>query len=123
MTTKTLQQVFDRTAGHCHFCGDKLTFEKYGLREDKNGAWEADHIIQRGKGGSHNSGNCLPACYRCNRLRWHRKGKDIRNLLLLGLIAKDEIECKSDLGKAIIRLKNKRQLQNKKRRRDLTKLM
>lgn len=119
MTTKTLQQIFDRTAGHCHFCGDRLTFEKYGLRKDENGTWEVDHILQKGKGGSKSPENCLPAHYRCNRLRWHRRGKDIRNLLLLGLIAKDEIEDKTDLGKAIIKLKNKRRLQNKKKRRNL----
>ena len=64
MTTKKLQQIFDHTKGHCHFCGDKLVFEKYGLRKDENGTWEADHIIQKGRGGSHNPDNCLPACYR-----------------------------------------------------------
>lgn len=122
MITKTLRQIFNRTNGHCHFCGDKLVFEKYGLQKDENGTWEADHIIQKGKGGSKSPENCLPACYRCNRLRWHRKGKNIRNLLFLGLIAKDEIERKTDLGKAIIKLKNKRRLQNKKRRRNLLNL-
>ena len=122
MTTKKLRQIFDRTNGHCHFCGDKLVFEKYGLRKDENETWEADHIIQKGKGGSHNPDNRLSACYRCNRLRWNRKGKNIRNLLLLGLIAKDEIEHKSELGKAIVKLKNKRQNANKKRRRNLSKV-
>lgn len=123
MLTKKLQQIFNRTNGHCHFCGDKLIFEKYGLRKDENGAWEADHIIQKGKGGSKSPENCLPACYRCNRLRWHRKGKNIRNLLFLGLIAKDEVERKTDLGKAIVKLKNKRQQLNQNRRRNLLNIL
>jgi len=44
--------VPDRTEGHCHFCGDGLVFEKYGVNDINNldGAWEADHVIQRGKG-------------------------------------------------------------------------
>ena len=123
MTTKKLQQIFDRTNGHCHFCGDRLVFEKYGIRADENGTWEADHIIQKGKGGSKDPENCLPACFRCNRLRWHRKGKNIRNLLWLGLVAQDEIERKSELGKAIVKLKNRRQNANKKRRRNLSEVI
>src|SRR3989338_8265626 len=118
-TSKTLRQVFDKTKGHCHFCGDPVVFEKYGLKnfDDALGVWEADHVIQRGKGGNKHADNCLPACYRCNHLRWHRTGDNIRELLYLGLVAKDEILKKSDIGQKIEILKNKRMESNKKRRR------
>ncbi len=121
MTTKTLKQIFDRTQGHCHFCGDPVVFTKYGLKnlDDINGVWEVDHIIQRGKGGSKNAENCLPACYRCNRLRWHRTGDAIRELLFLGLIAKDQILKNNKLGKEFLALKTRRELQNASRRRKL----
>lgn len=124
ITNKKLVAVFNKTSGHCHFCGDALTLEKYGAKDinDLDGAWEADHISQKGKGGSKDIENCLPSCVRCNRLRWHRKGEDLRDLIFLGLIAKDEIIKKTLLGNKIVELKNKRIIQNKNRRRTIKNL-
>ncbi len=118
MTTATLRVIFSRTAGHCHFCGDPLIFGKRGLkhRKNENGAWEVDHIIQKDKGGKSLVDNYLPACVRCNRLRWHRKGKDLRELLLLGIIGTGEIRKGTKTGERILELKDKRNKENKKRR-------
>jgi hypothetical protein len=118
MTNNKLKTIFSKTKGHCHFCGDPVDFDKYGCKNTKDlkGAWEADHIIQKGKGGSKSAENCLPACVRCNRLRWHRKGDNLRELLLLGLVAKDMAIKRTKLGKQIIYLKNKRLVENEKRR-------
>jgi len=98
ITNEKLKLVFEKTKGHCHFCGDQLVFEKYGLKDinDIDGAWEADHIIQKGKGGEKEIINCLPSCVKCNRLRWHRKGDNLRDLIFLGLIANDEIKKGTD---------------------------
>lgn len=119
INNKSLKEIYKRTNGHCHFCGDKVIYEKYGLKNTNeiSGVWEADHIHQKGKGGNKDAQNCLPACYRCNRLRWHRKGDEIRELLFLGLIAKDEIKKESETGEEIKLLKNKREIKNLKRRR------
>lgn len=119
--TKILKIIFDRTDGHCHFCGDTIFFKKYGLKNvsDTAGVWEADHIKQKGKGGTKSAANCLPACYRCNRLRWHRKGDDIRELLFLGLITQEQIRKKNKIGAELLKLKEKRLHNNKKRRRSL----
>jgi len=119
--TKTLKEIFDRTEGHCHFCGDAISFKKYGLKDVNStlGVWEADHIKQKGKGGGKDAANCLPACYRCNRLRWHRKGEDVRELLFLGLIAQGEMRKKNGIGATLRELKEKRLRDNKKRRRAL----
>lgn len=120
-TNNKLKAIFEKTEGHCHFCGDSLVLEKYGVKDinDLDGAWEADHVIQQGKGGSKNVENCLPSCVRCNRLRWHRKGDDLRELIFLGLIAKDEIKKGSTVGKLISELKNKRDESNRNRRRNI----
>lgn len=120
-TNNKIKEIFSKTNGHCHFCGDPLILEKYGWKDlnDLDGAWELDHIIQRGKGGKKEVENCLPACVRCNRLRWHRKGDDIRELILLGLTAKDEIKMGSDIGKEILKLKDKRIEANRRRRRNI----
>ncbi len=117
-SNQQLHEIFQRTSGHCHFCGDKLRLENYGdsSATELIGAWEADHVIQRGKGGSKSAANCLPACVRCNRLRWHRKGKQLRELLLLGLVAKDEIKKCTEVGKMILVLKKSRLERNKSRR-------
>jgi hypothetical protein len=117
MRKSELREIFGKTQGHCHFCGDPLDFDRRGWAEDRPGFWEVDHVIQRGKGGSRTSDNCLPACTRCNRLRWHRTGEAVRDLLLLGLIGRDEIRKGSEVGKDLEELRRKRLLTNRGRRR------
>jgi 5-methylcytosine-specific restriction endonuclease McrA len=118
MKENQLRIIWKKTQGHCHFCGDPIVFGRRGWKEgDLFGYWEVDHIIQRGKGGNKSIENCLPACTRCNRLRWHRSGEKIRELLLLGLIAKDEIKQKSKIGKALDESRKRRLLLNIKRRK------
>lgn len=117
MNEKTLHEIWKKTSGHCHFCGDPLDFEKRGWKDgDPKGYWEIDHVIQHGKGGQNSPANYLPACTRCNRLRWHRTGEQVRELIFLGLIAKDEMRKNSKIGKDLIHLHSKRLLQNEKRR-------
>jgi 5-methylcytosine-specific restriction endonuclease McrA len=54
MTETQLHRIWEKTKGHCHFCGDPVEFEKRGwIDGDLSGYWEIDHIIQKGKGGSH----------------------------------------------------------------------
>ncbi|MFH0795274.1 MAG: HNH endonuclease, partial [bacterium] len=96
-----LAAIFKRTKGHCHFCGDPLVLQNYARADSLAGAWEIDHVIQRSKGGTKGTSNCLAACVKCNRLRWHRTGSQVRDLLLYGLIAKDEIKKRSEVGKAL----------------------
>jgi hypothetical protein len=36
-------KVFDKTSGHCHFCGAKLTFRNFG-RHKRRRNWVIDHI-------------------------------------------------------------------------------
>ena len=75
MRESDLREIFDKTNGHCHFCGDPIEFGNRGWSEKPDGHWEKDHVIQRDKGGAHTSENCLPACTRCNRLRWARPAR------------------------------------------------
>ncbi len=116
MNAKQLREIFGRTKGHCHFCGDSIVFENRGWCEKPSGHWEVDHVIQQDKGGPKTSENCLPACTRCNRLRWHRTGDGIRELLLLGVIAAKEIKDKTEIGKVFERLKHERLGRNIARR-------
>jgi 5-methylcytosine-specific restriction endonuclease McrA len=117
MNIKQLRTIWDKTKGHCHFCGDPVEFEKRGWQDgDMTGFWEVDHVIQKDKGGKNDIDNYLPACTRCNRLRWHRSGEAVRELLLLGLVAKKEIRKNSTLGKELANLKEKRLKDNEKRR-------
>jgi 5-methylcytosine-specific restriction endonuclease McrA len=114
-----LAEIFSRTKGHCHFCGDPLVLDSSAKTDHDEGAWEIDHVIQKGKGGSNGLSNCLAACIKCNRLRWNRSGQEVRDLLLYGLIARDEIKKKTQIGEAIEGLKEKRLLANQNRRRKL----
>ena len=116
MTKAELRAIYLKTRGHCHFCGDPVVFELRGWAQELNGHWEVDHVIQRDKGGASGLENCLPACTRCNRLRWHRTGAEIRDLLYLGVIAIREIEKKTIIGLQLDRLREARLAQNAGRR-------
>ena len=80
-----------------------------------------DTVVQKGKGGGKDASNCLAACVRCNRLRWHRTGQTVRDLLIYGLIAKDEIKRGTPVGKMLAELKTKRLMANAGRRRKVGK--
>ncbi len=122
MTEGQLRQIWEKTQGHCHFCGDPVHFEKRGwVAGDLTGYWEVDHVIQRDKGGYDSLDNYLPACTRCNRLRWHRKGEAVRELLFLGLIARDEIAKSTVVGEKLDELREKRLKQNIARRQSTKK--
>jgi len=48
--------------------------------------------------------NFLPACQVCNRLRWHYRPDEIKEILQIGIYARTEIRHKTELGKEIGRL-------------------
>jgi hypothetical protein len=116
MTESQLRALYDRTIGHCHFCGDPVVFDRRGWASALEGYWEVDHLIQRHKGGPRAADNCLAACTRCNRLRWHRTGEAVRELLLLGLLARAEIARGSETGLRLLTLRETRLAQNELRR-------
>jgi hypothetical protein len=51
MREGSLREIFNKTNGHCHFCGDPINFKHRGWSARPEGHWEADHVIQRDKGG------------------------------------------------------------------------
>jgi len=116
MTEVELRHVFAKTEGHCHFCGDALTFSRRGWALELAGRWEVDHVIQRDKGGLKTLANCLPSCTRCNRLRWHRTADNIQEILFLGVLARKEIRNKTRLGEGLLELRKRRVLENELRR-------
>jgi HNH endonuclease len=120
VTELQLRAIWRKTNGHCHFCGDPVSLRKRGYKRQRaDGYWEVDHVLQRAKGGPMSFENCLPACTSCNRLRWHRRGPAIRELLVLGLIAKFEIQKLTEIGKQLVRLRAE-QVRRTARRRQWT---
>jgi 5-methylcytosine-specific restriction endonuclease McrA len=116
MREDRLWLIFQKTGGHCHYCGDRLRFSNRGWSAIPNGHWEVDHVVQRKKGGYASDDNCLPACTECNRLRWARTGPALRRLVRLGLIASEEIERGSDVGLELSAMLRTRIRQNEARR-------
>jgi hypothetical protein len=115
---KRLLKIFLKTEGHCHFCGDELDFEKRGWDANLTGRWEVDHVIQRKKRGASTAANYLPACTRCNRLRWSRTGTSLRAVIFLGLVARDEayFNPQSRIGQKLRQLRIQRLAENWRRR-------
>lgn len=62
--------VFDKTCGHCAYCGKEL--------ENSYQGWQMDHVtpvIQKGKNGIDNR---LPACHSCNKKKSGRNLEEWR---------------------------------------------
>jgi len=117
MTEVQLRQIWKKTNGHCHFCGDPVSLRKRGYRSQRSdGSWEVDHVIERDKGGLSSTENYLPACTSCNRLRRHRTGSQLRQLLMIGMIAQREIDNLTDTGKKLVTLRHRQTQVNKRRR-------
>jgi len=110
------REIFEKTGGHCHFCGDPIVFHKRGWSPRPNGNWEIDHVVQRKKGGEASKSNCLPACTVCNRLRKARTGDGLRELLLMGVIAVEQIRSGTRLGADLELLRERRVYRNRRRR-------
>ena len=108
-TPKQRDLIRQKTGGLCHSCGGRL-----GPR------WQADHVKPVALGGDSGPDNFLPACRTCNRLKWHRKPVGIREILRLGIYARNEIYRGTDVGqklKAIYHSRAKRKLLPKRKKR------
>jgi len=91
---RALLRIFEKTSGHCHFCGDPLDFEKRGRKHPRG--WESDHVIPAKRGGHRRRDNLLAAHWRCNALRWARGYEKLKTLLRVGLIGMDELRKKNE---------------------------
>ena len=106
--------IFRKTGGRCHFCGDKLNFKQ-------RKTWQIDHVVQRAKGGHSALDNYLPAHRECNHLRWDRSGKEIRQVIRLGLIAGEQVRRGTELGDKLSKLLKVKLRQNRYRRHKKTR--
>lgn len=70
--------VFQKTGGHCGYCGCTLDFESF----------TADHILPRSKGGGNEISNLLPCCNPCNRSKAARSIEEFRLV-----VAAREVGC------------------------------
>jgi 5-methylcytosine-specific restriction endonuclease McrA len=98
--------IYDKTGGLCHICGGKL-----------DPKWAADHVMPAATGGKNTIDNFLPACYTCNRLKWHRAPDAIRLIMQLGIYARKEIQRDTPLGRQIDKLFRKKEKLNLSRRK------
>ena len=114
MGKSTFHDIFQRTNGACHFCGDTLKFERrrsqgaISIEDVPSGSWEVDHVVPLSRGGTRLVTNCLPACVACNHLRLHRRGAYVRTTLKLGLIARDKIKAGDQTGRSLLAVAKRR---------------
>lgn len=116
MNKNELLIIWSKTSGRCHFCGEKLKFEKYGKNKFIKGNWTLDPVLPKNRGGKNSIENLLPACGKCNGLRWHRMGSELRRALDYGITALQEIRKNDKLGQGIQSHYNLRNRARTKRR-------
>jgi len=67
LTEAELDSIYTRSRGVCHWCGTP---------QDRDGDWDADHIVPRSKGGTNSAENFWVSCSSCNRSRGARDSGD-----------------------------------------------
>lgn len=68
-----LRDIYDKTGGHCRYCGKRLSIENHGNRNG-HGGWAIDHSIPAAQGGTDHMNNLFPACYECNEDKADMRG-------------------------------------------------
>lgn len=63
---RELREIYDRTSGYCHLCGQKVYFTNYN-KPGRRGAWEVEHSKARALGGTERLNNKYAAHIDCNR--------------------------------------------------------
>lgn len=76
-TDDRLNNIFDKTDGHCHICSKKLSFSNYGKTKGR-APWEVDHSVPVAHGGTDHLNNLYPICVTCNRSKQDRSTRSIR---------------------------------------------
>lgn len=67
MKSLTRQAVWNKTGGHCYYCGLALTPDEVDTIEGRYNSWmDADHLLPKAKGGLDTLENMVPACKACN---------------------------------------------------------
>jgi 5-methylcytosine-specific restriction endonuclease McrA len=117
MDKKEIIKIWDKTNGHCHFCGIDLIFENYGKNKDIKGNWNVDHIFPKASGGENKTVNYLPICGECNRLKWHRTGKQIKEIMRYGIVSLREKRKNTKIGNKIEEIYKLQEKANQERRK------
>ena len=58
-TENQRKEIYKKTNGHCYLCGDFVDFN----------AFEVEHKIPLGKGGTNDFENLFPSCHCCNTIK------------------------------------------------------
>ena len=108
LTPRLRKLVRAKTHGRCHVCGGPLGRQ-----------WQADHVRPAHRGGQHTEDNYLPACWICNRARWHYGPQVIRKVIEYGVVAFKHLKRDTPLGREL--RKAFRQSRRTKKRRRVTR--
>ncbi len=85
------EEIYKKTDGRCHVCGELLALEDM----------QADHVKNPSSGGASAVENYLPACSICNGYRWHYLPHELQWILKLSIWAKAQIVEETTVGKSI----------------------
>lgn len=75
------QAVWDKTNGHCWYCGKQLVIGSPSDPESKRiiAQWFVmDHVVPKTHGGSDHIHNLVPACWICNSTKGHKTFEQYR---------------------------------------------
>lgn len=80
----TRQAVWDKSGGHCFYCGLKLTPDTQGTIEGPYQSWmDVDHLTPKAQGGLNSIENMVPSCKACNSSKGHKKLEEYRHYVAI----------------------------------------
>ena len=77
MNQEEKRKIYDKTGGHCAYCGNNLVFKNHG-KNGTRGSWHIEHVIPKAKGGSNNIRNLKPSCAGCNLEKATKTGSNYK---------------------------------------------
>lgn len=76
--------VWEKTDGHCAYCGLALTPDSVGTMTGRYQSWmQVDHVMPRARGGSQLIENLMPSCQSCNATKRHKTLEEYRHYVSL----------------------------------------
>jgi len=80
----TRKAIWDKTGGHCYYCGLALTPDGQEIISGPYQSWmEVDHVTPRAQGGIDTVENLVPSCRACNCSKGNKSLDEYRSFVAI----------------------------------------
>jgi hypothetical protein len=108
LTKKQRQQVYDKTGGHCAYCGEPITIKQ--MQADHIAPFEYAEIVEHEGYNPNSIDNFLPACRPCNYIKGSLPFEKFRVIVSLWpkTLFRDSVTYRNALRFGVVEVKPQR---------------